>query len=161
MKIIPARFISQTLFAALLLGSLTSWAGDWSLKDTAGVRYSLAGLQGRWVLVNFWAPWCPTCLQEIPDLITLQKRPDVQIIGVAVMYKTKKEVTDVVKSQSINYPIVFGNEDIASDFGSMPGMPTSYLYSPAGKLIGQHSGPLTLAEIEYAIAHEGSTLFAR
>lgn len=97
----------------------------------------------------------------MPDLIALQKRQDVQVIGVAVMYKARKEVTEVVNNQSISYPIVFGNEDIASDFGGMLGMPTSFLYAPNGKLIGQHAGPLTLPEIEYAIAHDGSALFTR
>lgn len=156
MKIAPALLI-----ASLLTFSPVTWAEGWSLKDTAGARYSLASQHGKWVLVNFWAPWCPTCLQEMPDLVALQKRQDVQIIGVAVMYKTRKEVAEVVKNQSLSYPIVFGNEDIASDFGGMQGMPTSFLYSPDGKLIGQHAGPLTRSEIEYAIAHNGSVLFTR
>jgi thiol-disulfide isomerase/thioredoxin len=154
--------IAHALLIAFLLSfSPGTWAEGWSLKDTTGVRYSLSSLHGRWVLVNFWAPWCPTCLQEMPDLVALQKRQDVQVIGVAAMYKTRREVENVVKNQSISYPVVFGNEDIASDFGGMQGMPTSFLYSPNGKLIGQHAGPLTLSEIEYAIAHDGSALFTR
>jgi len=155
----------RTLFTALLLlWSLGGWAGEWSLKDTAGARYSLSGLQGKWVLVNFWAPWCPSCIQEIPELVALQKQhQDVRVIGVAVMYKTRREVTDMMQSQAISYPIVFGNEDTASDFGGMVGMPTSFLYSPSGKLVGRHDGPLTRAEIEQAIAQkpEAASLFSR
>lgn len=139
-----------------------SMADDWTLKDKEGVNYSLSALKGRWVLVNFWAPWCPTCIQEMPELVTLQKtHPDLQLIGVAVMYKTRREVTDVVQSQNLTYPVVFGNEDIAGDFGGIPGLPTSFLYSPDGKLAGRHSGPLTASDIEQAMTGKPSALFTR
>ncbi|MDD4928500.1 MAG: TlpA disulfide reductase family protein [Gallionella sp.] len=136
--------------ALLLLCHLNTWADEWSLSDRLGVNYSLSALHGKWVLVNFWAPWCPACLQEIPELVALQNQhKDVQVIGVAVMYKNKKEVMD--RAQAIPYPVVFGNEDIASDFGSMAGLPTSYLYTPEGKLAGHHAGPLSKSDIEQVI----------
>ena len=80
---------------------------------------------------------------------------DLQVIGVAVMYRARQDVTNVVKNKAISYPIVFGNEDIASDFGGVSGLPTSFLYSPSGKLVGQHQGPLTRQQLEQAM--DGST----
>ena len=142
----------------------TALAGDWNLKDKDGANYTLSGLRGKWVLVNFWAPWCPPCLQEMPDLAALQQRHrDLQVIGVAVMYGSRKEVMDIVSKQSISYPIVFGNEDTAGDFGGLDGMPTSFLYSPSGKLVGHHQGILTQSEIEQAIAQkpDATALFTR
>ena len=140
--------------ALLILLSLAhaAFASDWSLKDRDGVRYTQAGLNGKWVLVNFWAPWCPPCLQEMPDLDALQQRhKDLQVIGVAVMYGNRKEVVDMVSKLSISYPIVFGSEDTAGDFGGLDGMPTTFLYSPSGNLVGHHQGILTQTEIEQAI----------
>lgn len=117
------------------------------------MQYKLSEQKGKWVLVNFWAPWCPPCIAEMPGLDALQKqRKDLLVIGVAVMYSKTEEITDVIREHSITYPIVMGNEDIASDFGEMTGMPTSFLYSPAGKLVGHHYGPLTQNEVEQAIA---------
>ncbi len=143
------------LFAALLLSfSLAhlAWAGDWKLKDKDGTQFTLSALQGKWVLVNFWAPWCPPCLEEMPALDKIQQQhKDVQVIGVAVAYGSRKEVTDILGKLSVSYPIVFGNEDTAGDFGGLDGMPTSFLYSPSGKLIGHHQGPLTQDEIEQMI----------
>ncbi len=152
--------------AFLLFLSLAhaAWAGDWNLKDKDGAHYTLSGLQGKWVLVNFWAPWCPSCIQEMSDLVALQQQhKDLQVIGVAVMYGSRKEVMDMVTKQSISYPIVFGNEDTAGDFGGLDGMPTSFLYSPSGKLAGHHQGPLTQKEIEQAIEQkpEAAALFTR
>ena len=140
------------LITALLLviGFTTaSSAGEFSLKDTHGVQHTLAGLRGKWVLVNFWAPWCPACIQEMPEFNALQQQhQDVQVIGVAVEYQTEKEVLNMVKKQALNYPIVFSNESSSGDFDVIYGLPTSYLYSPDGKLIGHHLGPLTQTEIE-------------
>ncbi len=153
-----AAFLAAFLLAPVAL------AGGWSLKDRDGVQYTLSGLQGRWVLVNFWAPWCPPCLEEMPDLAALQQQhKDLQVIGVAVMYRSRDKVTEAVSKLAISYPIVFGTEDTAADFGGLVGLPTSFLYSPSGKLVGQHQGPLSKAEIEQAIAQKpgAAALFTR
>lgn len=156
-----------TLIAAFLLTlslAHAAWAGDWRLKDKDGAHYTLSGLRGKWVLVNFWAPWCPNCIQEIPEFNTLQQQhKDLQIIGVAVMYESRKEVLDKIAKHSIAFPTVFGNEDTAGDFGGLDGVPTSFLYSPTGQLVGHHQGPLTQNEIELAIAQkpEAAALFTR
>ncbi len=143
----------------MLLLSLFSvqfaWADDWSLKDKDGIQYKLSQEKGKWVLVNFWAPWCPPCLAEMPGLDALQKQhKDLLVIGVAVMYRKTQEVTDVIKEKSLTYPIVLGNEDIAGEFGGMTGMPTSFLYSPTGTLVGHHDGPLTQVDVEQVIAQK-------
>ncbi len=151
--------------AFLLLGSIqTAWSGDWNLKDSDGITYTLPGLHGKWVLVNFWAPWCPPCLQEMPDLDAVQHRhKDIQVIGVAVMYKNREEVMGMVKKIAVSYPIVFGSEDTAGDFGGLEGMPTSFLYSPAGHLVGRHQGLLTRDQLEQVIARspDAAALFTR
>ena len=158
----------RSLFAVVLLSlslAQTSRAGDdWSFKDKDGAQLTLSGLQGKWVLVNFWAPWCPPCLEEMPDLDAMQKQhKDLQVIGIAVMYGSRKEVTDIVNKKSISYPIVFGTEDTAGDFGGLDGMPTSFLYSPSGKLVGHHQGILTKNEVEQAIEQKpgAAALFTR
>jgi thiol-disulfide isomerase/thioredoxin len=144
-----------TLFSILLLvssASMSSRADDWALKDKDGTTFTLSSLHGKWVLVNFWAPWCPPCLQEIPDLVAIQNHhTDLQILGVAVMYRAKREVLDIVQSKAMTYPVIMGNEDIAGDFGGITGLPTSLLYNPSGKLVGRHNGPLNTFDIEQAL----------
>jgi thiol-disulfide isomerase/thioredoxin len=143
--------------ALLLLMLFTSqvYAGGWSIKDTEGVKYKLADLKGKWVVVNFWAPWCPPCLAEIPELNTLQQQhKDVLVIGVSEQYKRKQEVTDVVKKLSVAYPVVLGDEDTAAEFGGIEGLPTTFIYSPEGKLVIRRDGPVTQQEIELSMAQK-------
>ncbi len=142
-------------FLLTLFSAHIALADDWDLKDKDGTHYKLSEQKGKWVLVNFWAPWCPPCLEELPGLDAIQKQhKDLLVIGVAVMCRKKQDVIDAIQNTSVFYPIVFGNEDIASDFGEMKGMPTSFLYSPTGKLVGHHDGPLSQIDIEQAIAQK-------
>ncbi len=150
-SLIALKSVLLVLLCSLCL-TQAAHAADWNLQDKDGVRYKLSALKGKWVLVNFWAPWCSDCLEEMPDLDAIQKKhKDLQVIGVAVMYRKTQEVTDVLRAHSISYPVVMGNEDIASNFGEMKGMPTSFLYSPTGNLIEIHEGHLTQEKIEQII----------
>jgi thiol-disulfide isomerase/thioredoxin len=142
---------------AVLFMAQPAAADEWKLKDTQGVSHTLAGEKGKWVLVNFWAPWCPPCLEEMPGFSELQKKHrDLQVIGVAVMYRKEREVMDVANKQKLAYPVVLGNESIASEFGELAGLPTSFLYDPSGKRVGRHEGPLTAQQVEQAMARSAS-----
>lgn len=162
-SVFSARLLPRAAaLLALLFMAQTVLAGGWSLQDSKGVTYSQSGEQGKWVLINFWAPWCSSCLEEMPDLNALHKRhKNLLIIGVAVMYRKKQDVFDIVHKKALTYPIVLGNEGIASEFGEMQGMPTSFLYSPSGKLVGRHAGSLKSGDVEQAMrhAHGASAIF--
>lgn len=154
----PKHIFAGGLLALL---SFSALAGDWSLRDVAGNTHTLSGERGKWVLVNFWAPWCPPCIQEIPDFVALKSRPDVQVIGVAVMYKARHEVMDEVNQLGISYPVVLGDEDTAGDFGGISALPTTFLYTSTGQLVGKHEGPLTRDEVGAALEGKASALFTR
>ena len=44
---------------------------NFTLTDTAGKKHVLSQYKGKWVIVNYWATWCPPCLEEVPDLVAL------------------------------------------------------------------------------------------
>jgi thiol-disulfide isomerase/thioredoxin len=148
----PSRLL---ILCTLLIATLAAHAEGFSFQDTQGKTHTLAGYRGKWVLVNFWATWCPPCLEEIPDLITLHDRhkdKDMVVIGVAMDYQNPKQVTQFAEDYFISYPIVLGNSKIAAQVGSADALPATYLYNPQGKLVAQHVGALTKKTVESYIA---------
>jgi thiol-disulfide isomerase/thioredoxin len=139
------------LARALLLGGLllglgnAARAADFTLTDSTGKIHKLSQYKGKWVLVNFWATWCPPCLAEIPDLNELHedKKNNVAVFGIALQYANPKQVIDFAEGLMVSYPIVLGNPKIASQIGPVDGLPTTYLYNPQGKLVAHQLGPIT------------------
>lgn len=118
-------------------------------EDSKGKIHQLSDYRGKWVLVNFWATWCPPCLEEIPDLISLFKeRNDVIIIGIAMDYADTETVIKFTEAMSIPYPIVFGNREIASQLDELAMLPSTYLFDPTGKPAARKIGLLTREDIE-------------
>jgi thiol-disulfide isomerase/thioredoxin len=150
---LTGKFLTCLLVLVTLTSEISS--SDRVYKDITGKTFQLSGLSGKWILVNFWATWCKPCMEEIPDLVKLQQmHSDVAIVGIAIMYRNKKEIIEFVQNHSIPYSVVYGDEDMASDFGGLKSLPMSFLYSPSGKLVKKYNGPITLNELEDAMKSE-------
>jgi len=143
---------------------ISAKAPDVVFKDLSGKSISLAQYQGRVVLVNFWATWCDPCQVEIPWLIEMQEKYGPRgftVIGVAMDDEGKSVVEPFVQKerftvnnkpeQSINYPIVLGNDEIAEKFGGLLGYPTSVLISPEGHEVKRFDGLINYDELVAAI----------
>lgn len=136
----------------LLCLALPAAGAEFTLTDAQGHAHRLSDYRGKWVLVNFWATWCPPCLDEIPELQRLfESRGDLMVIGVAMEYRKPQEVIDFAEKMFITYPVVLGNEKIARQIGWKSGLPTSYIYNPEGELVKIRVGPVNPPDIEQLI----------
>ena len=146
--------------AGLLLALMgtCAQATDFKVTDTNGKTHTLSGYKGKWVLVNYWATWCPPCLEEIPDLIALHenKKNNLVVLGVALDYRNAKQVTDFADGLLVTYPIVLGNPKITNQIGPVQGLPTTYLFNPEGKLVAQQVGLITREAVEGYIASKNA-----
>lgn len=142
--------------AGLLLALLAfpAQAADFRVTDTQGKVHTLTGYKGKWVLVNYWATWCPPCLEEIPDLIALHenRKNNLVVIGVAMDYRDAKQVTDFAEGLFVDYPIVLGTPEIVKQIGPVQGLPTTYLFDPDGKMVAQQVGMISRSAVEQFIA---------
>lgn len=124
---------------------------NFTVKDIQGVKHTLANYKGKWVLVNYWATWCPPCLEEVPDLINLhenRRKKDVVVIGVVFDYADLKEVTDYVDDMLMTYPIVLSDNAVNSQFESVSVLPTTFIFNPEGKLVKIKHGAITKQYVE-------------
>lgn len=132
-----------------LLLSVSFQAKAFKFQDSTGKIHTLADYKGKWVLINFWATWCPPCLEEIPDLIALyESRDDVMVIGIAMDYADPKDVMAYVDAMSISYPTVLGDRRIAAQIEELSMLPSTYLFNPLGQPAARQIGLITREEIE-------------
>lgn len=155
-KISKIRANVAALLAWLLLSlsCVLSFADDFHLVDTTGKIHDLSAYKGQWVLVNFWATWCPPCLEEIPEFAALysaRKGLDLMVIGIAVDFDDKRQVFQFAEKQGMTYPLVLGDENSMARFGKINVLPTTFLFDPKGKKVLHRVGPLTRAELEKLI----------
>ena len=144
----------KRILLLLAMLAVTTTASGFSLTDSKGKVHTLGSYKGKWVLVKFWATWCPPCLDEIPDLVALHdkyKDTRLEVIGIAMDYQSPKQVLDFADGMFISYPIVLGTSKIAGQFGPLQGLPTTYLYNPEGKRVAYQVGGITQQAVEQYI----------
>lgn len=131
-------------------------AQAFTVVDSNGKTHSLTQYKGKWVLVNFWATWCPPCLEEIPDLNALHenKKNNLVVLGIAMDYRDPKDVLQFADQLMVSYPIILGDRKIAAQIGTISGLPTTYLYNPQGKMVAYNVGALTRQAVERYIANK-------
>jgi peroxiredoxin len=113
-------------------------APDFLLRELGGDTLRLSDLQGRPVIVNFWATWCATCRSETPDLIELYEMHQgagLVMLGINLR-ENEGAVVDWVENFGIPYPIVFDRSgEVASTWrigGPNQGVPSTYFIDAEG-----------------------------
>lgn len=118
-----------------------------SLPDMEGKSQALAQWRGKVMVVNFWATWCPPCLEEIPAFVRMQEKlgnQGLQFVGIAVDNRAK--VREFAAKYRMNYPVLIGEMDaieLARVAGNeRGGLPFTVIVDRKGRLIGTELGGL-------------------
>lgn len=107
-----------------------------------GNPFTLSSYYGKFVLLDFWGPWCKPCLKASPELKALSDKfhSSFQLIGVA-SDKDSLNIISFLKDKKINYPNVFEPlEGSISQQFAVRGYPTFILIDPDGKIIFRAEG---------------------
>lgn len=152
-KLLTQVILGFMLYASLFAHSKALANHQFVMKDLAGKQHQLSDYRGKWVLVNYWATWCPPCLEEVPDLVKLyhQQKKDVMVFGVVFDYETVTSVKTFVDDLHMTYPVVLGDDEVAAQIGRADSLPTTYFYNPKGELVKIKRGLITKEYIENII----------
>jgi peroxiredoxin len=111
---------------------------DFTLTDLHGQSWSLKGLRGKVVLVNFWATWCPPCRKEMPDMESIYQRFKGQgLVILAISDEDASKVKPYIAERNYTYPIVLDPGDTVNKLFVVEGIPKSFLYNRDGKLAAE------------------------
>ena len=114
-------------------------------EDAVGTQLTLADFEGKYVLLNIWATWCPPCRKELPDLQGLQQKlggDQFQVIALSTDTGRFANVQRLYQELDLNEDGVFIDEigSVGRKLGVFA-MPTTLLIDPEGREIGRNPGP--------------------
>ncbi len=129
-----------------------SAAIDVVLQDFDGNPVTVSSLEGKPVVVNFWASWCPACFAEMPafEKVYLANSDSVQFLGINLTEDIEPALA-VVEQTGVTYPLARDPQGEAfAAFGGY-GMPTTIFLDETGRVIELYTGELTADELEARI----------
>jgi thiol-disulfide isomerase/thioredoxin len=113
------------------------------LIDLSNKHHLLDDLKGKVVLVNFWATWCPPCIEEMPSLIRLvdsMNSADLQVLAVNVK-ENRKRVATIASKLGFNFPVLLDASKAAATAWNIKVYPSSFLIDTQGLLRFKAIGP--------------------
>ncbi len=135
------------------IGSL---APNFILKDINGNLVKLSDFRDKKaVVINFWASWCPFCLEEMPDFEEGSQKYKDEVVILGINRGEKQDVAiNYAKNQlpvEITYPVLLDSNEDVSNVYILRGMPVTYFINKNGIIINRYFGKITKEIMEQEI----------
>lgn len=105
----------------------------------------LADYHGRFLLLNFWATWCPPCIQEMPSMERLHQRltgRGLAVLAISQDSEDREHVQEFVRRLKLNFPVALDPEQTVGESYGVHDLPSTFLISPDGTVIAAVKGGL-------------------
>jgi thiol-disulfide isomerase/thioredoxin len=137
-------------------GANTYPLSGYTFQTTQGGSLDLGALQGKVVVLNFWATWCPPCVEEMPELDELYpqlKAQNVELIGIAI--DSADNVQQFLEKTPVNYPIVLAGmagTELGKTLGNRQGgLPFTVILDENGNKLLTEAGRIHMHTITDAL----------
>ena len=117
-------------------------APNFQFQDPDGYASSLTALQGRPVLLNFWATWCGPCRSEMPYIQAIHEEwPEAELVLLAInLGESSSTVEDFMQSNNLSFTVLLDTTQVVAQEYSITGIPTTFFIDKDGiiqdKVIG-------------------------
>lgn len=121
---------------------------------SSGTLQTLDGeaLSNHILLLNFWAPWCKPCLQEIPELNQFAtSHPGVVLLAVNFDHPTQDKVSAIAQQAGIHYASLVTDPATRFSLPEIPGLPVTLLINERGEIVKTLLGPQTQLTLATAL----------
>lgn len=115
-----------------------------ALTDASGNSYDLLKLKGKVLFINFWAPWCQPCREEMPSIQALYNRfkdkPQFQML--TILYKEDLAKAEAyMKENNFKLPVMLDSNGTTAEAFGITGIPETYIVDKKGIIRERHIGP--------------------
>ena len=122
------------LIIGLSLSLVTCSKPDFYLLD--GTQGSVADLEGKWIVINYWADWCPPCIKEIPEIASFSKKyPEVEVFAFNFDRLEAEDLRPQIKKFGITYPSIITHPKTVWGIQTPKTLPATYFISPDGEIV--------------------------
>lgn len=110
-------------------------------------------LEGKVVLLNFWATWCPPCIEEMPTFNKMYEKYGDKFELIGVLFERDKDMNELLafmKKHNMKFPVTVGEENfrLSTYFDEIKRVPESYVFGKDGKFLKKFVGIVDEKELE-------------
>ncbi|CAM3726778.1 redoxin domain-containing protein [Aeromicrobium ponti] len=119
-------------------------APEFELKNLQGETVKLSDYEGKKVMLNFWATWCPPCKAEMPDIQKFYSEKGDEIAILAINIDPQYDVAGFAKEMRVNFPILLDEEEKAAKAYQILTIPTTFFIDEKGIIRNKYLSAMSI-----------------